>query len=210
MKRMITVFSVTLVITAAAYAQDEMKAKAEAQRGAIGAAVGKERHSVGGGRVREFEKGAIYWSSATGARVVKGDTLKKYQAIGAETGSLGYPVGDERPARDGLSQTFEHGFLRTTATGDVQTEILSGVTLTENSLMISNTSGIRLGIDDGFLTIRDAAAPQTTLTCSCELNPEPFSQRLGFCTVSISKDRKRASCRAQDCNGSCVFEKSSQ
>jgi uncharacterized protein with LGFP repeats len=37
----------------------------------------------------------MYWTSATGARVVKGAIRDKYAALGAQNGFLGYAVTDE-------------------------------------------------------------------------------------------------------------------
>lgn len=209
MKRVLLTLLITLVLTPLAYGKDEMKAKADSLRGTAGAAAGKERSTVRGGRVQEFEKGAIYWSSRTGARFVKSDALAKYKSLGAETGKLGYPVSDERPAPNGgMRQTFEHGFLRTAAAGDLTADILPDVTLTADTLTISPTSSVLLGIDDGFLNIRDMSGPDIQLSCSCEANPSPTSQRLGICNLTISKSRKTATCRNRDCNGSCAFETS--
>jgi hypothetical protein len=82
------------------------------------------------------------------------------------------------------------------------------VTLSESALTIIGTSPVILDIgDDGMLTVREQSALETTLVCSCEKDPSPNSTRLGFCKVSISKSRKTATCKAQDCSGSCVFER---
>jgi hypothetical protein len=197
---------IILGLTPLAYAQDELQSKIKSLGSNIGASVGEERSTAGGGRVQESEKGAIYWSPTTGARLVKSDALAKYKTLGAETGKLGYPVSDERLAGKVMSQTFEHGFLRTTADGGLEAEILSGVMLAEGSLTIGDSSGIILGIDDGFLNIREVSGPDIQLSCSCEANPSPTSQRLGICNLTLSKSRKTATCRNRDCNGSCAFE----
>jgi uncharacterized protein with LGFP repeats len=209
MKRVLLTLLISLALTPLAYGKDEMKAKVDSLRGTVGAAVGAQRSTVRGGRVQEFEKGAIYWSPKTGARFVKSDALAKYKSLGAEKGKLGFPVSDERPvSKGGMRQTFEHGFLRTTAAGDLTADILSGVTLSADTLTISPSSGVLLGIDDGFLNVRDVSGPDIQLSCSCEANPSPTSQRLGICNLTISKSRKTATCRNRDCNGSCVFETS--
>jgi hypothetical protein len=209
MKRVLLTLLIAVVLTPLAYGKDEMKAKADSLRGTAGAAAGKERSTVRGGRVQEMEKGAIYWSPQTGARFVKSDALAKYKSLGAETGKLGYPVSDERlTPSGGMRQTFEHGFLRTTSTGDLTEDILSGVTLSADTLTLSPSSGVLLGIDDGFLNVREVSGPEIQLSCSCEANPSPTSQRLGTCNLTLSKSRKTATCRNRDCNGSCAFETS--
>lgn len=211
MKRVLLTFLITFVLAPLAYGQkDEMKAKVDSLRSTMGATVGEEQHTVRGGRVQEFEKGAIFWSPKTGARVVKSDVLAKYKSLGAEKGKLGFPVSDERSVKKGMSQTFEHGFLRTTTGGDMEEEIIPGATLTQNSLTIADTSRIRLNLDGGVITFQnlELEAPVSGITCSCELPPSPGPQRLGFCTAVISKNRRTATCKVQSCNGTCAFEKS--
>jgi len=75
----------------------------------------------GRGRVARFQRGRIAWTLATGARGVSGPFLERYLQLGAETGSLGYPVSDEQVDRTspfkrlGLppnrQQDFEHGTM---------------------------------------------------------------------------------------------------
>ena len=206
MKRILSTMLITLALAPLAYAQDALQAKIKALGSNIGASVGEERQTAGGGRVQEFEKGAIYWSPTTGAHFVNSDALAKYKTLGAETGKLGYPVTDERLIGKVMSQTFEHGFLRMTADGGLEAEILAGVTIAEGSLTVGNSSGVLIGTDDGFLTVREVNGPDITVSCSCELNPSPTSQRLGICSLSFSKSRKTAFCKNKDCNGSCAFE----
>jgi len=209
MKRILLTLLITLVLAPATYAKDDMQAKVDSLKATLGAAVGKEQKAVRGGRVQEFEQGAIYWSPKTGARLVKSDVLAKYKSLGGEKGKLGYPVSDERSNKKGMSQIFEHGFLRTIAGGDLQEEIIPDGTLTQNSLTISDTSRIRLAIDDGgVVTFQNLFAPLSSITCNCELKPSPDAQRLGFCVAILSKDRKSATCKAQDCKGSCAFQQS--
>ena len=50
----------------------------------------------GRGRYTRFQRGRISWTAATGARVVSGKILERYLQLGAESGSLGYPIGDEQ------------------------------------------------------------------------------------------------------------------
>jgi len=209
MKRVLFTLLITLVLTPLAFG-DGMKTKVDSLRPTLGTAVGKERSAARGGRVQEFEKGAIYWSPKTGAHLVKSDVLTKYKSLGAEKGKLGYPVGDERSNKKGMRQTFEHGFLRTTGGGDLTADILGTATLTEGTVTLGPSSGVLMGIDDGTLTIRETSGPDIVLSCSCEQNPQPFSQRLGICTLTISKSRKTATCRTKDCNGTCGFESTSK
>ncbi|MGZ4657967.1 MAG: hypothetical protein ACXVGE_13670 [Blastococcus sp.] len=67
-----------------------------------------------------YANGWIYWSPATGARVVRGGIGGSWIAGGAERGSLGYPLTSEAHTADskGFVQQFEHGSIYwTSATG---------------------------------------------------------------------------------------------
>jgi LGFP repeat-containing protein len=206
MQRILSTVLMALVLAPLAYAQDAMQSKIKSVRANLGAAAGEERSTVRNGRVQDFEKGSIYWTAENGARFVTGDVLAKYKDLGAEGGALGYPVSEERSTPEGIRQTFEHGFIRTTRTGEVQVKILDGATLSENSLTIAEIGRIKLAVDDsGLLVFQVVKAPQTFLSCACQLKPSPDAQRLGFCTVTLSKDKKMATCKPQDCNGSCEF-----
>ncbi|MCZ2829738.1 N-acetylmuramoyl-L-alanine amidase [Modestobacter sp. VKM Ac-2986] len=83
------------------------------ERGALGYPV---RDAVtglaGGGSFQDFERGSVYWSPGTGARVVMAGALKeKWGTTGWEGGRLGYPVGDQTPLRGGAAQfvAFQRG-----------------------------------------------------------------------------------------------------
>ena len=75
----------------------------------------------GRGRSSTFQRGRISWSAQTGARAVTGAILERYLQLGAESGSLGYPVADEEVDRNspfkrigmppGRRQRFERGVL---------------------------------------------------------------------------------------------------
>jgi subtilisin family serine protease len=70
---------------------------------------------VGNGRdngiYRDYERGTIYWSPATGAHINAGGIRSVYAAQGWENGFLGYPTTDEvRGLRDGGAyQSFQGG-----------------------------------------------------------------------------------------------------
>lgn len=213
MKRSFITVLVTLVFTSITYAQDAMQKRVDSLGSTLGAAVGQERRVSGGGRVREFEKGAIFWTRKTGARFVGGSALEKYKELGGESGALGYPVGDESATKDGLRQTFEHGFITTSRTGDVEATILPGATLTESALTVATASPVVLSVDldDGFLVFRTEKGPPVLLSCACEQRqPDPGSgsQRAGICAVEIKDKGQGASCKPLDnsCGGPCEFE----
>ncbi|SDC06033.1 Uncharacterized conserved protein, contains LGFP repeats [Geodermatophilus telluris] len=75
------------------------------------------------GRVQQFENGAVYWSAATGARVVRGDIATAYAAAGGVTGPLGLPTAEATatgPGGTGRVQTFQGGSVLWTATDGAQ------------------------------------------------------------------------------------------
>lgn len=68
------------------------------------------------GRFQEFAgkdkwRTAIYWSPTTGAQLVKGVIGETWGKNGWETGKLGYPVGEEHKAEDGIVQKFQRGSI---------------------------------------------------------------------------------------------------
>jgi uncharacterized protein with LGFP repeats len=75
----------------------------------LGAPTGPEV-SVAGGAMRTYERGNIYWSGATGAHVVWGAILAKYQSLGGPA-SIGFPTTDEVGVAGGAQSTFTGGSL---------------------------------------------------------------------------------------------------
>lgn len=80
---------------------------------ALGAPTGAEAVAGGGGRWRPFTNGLIYWSVATGPRVLHGEIAKKYLRLGGTNGFLGRPLGDvEWAAAPGAHQAiFQGGWI---------------------------------------------------------------------------------------------------
>jgi SpoIID/LytB domain protein len=78
--------------------------------GLLGPAVGPESDAVGG-RYRSYQRGAIYWSAATGAAEVHGAVLDKYAQLHWEWGLLGFPATDELGTPDGVGRfnAFQRG-----------------------------------------------------------------------------------------------------
>ncbi len=67
--------------------------------------------AVKGGAKAELQGGAIYWSSATGAHVVRGQILARWRQLGGETGRLGYPTGDDTAVSGGYVTAFRNGTI---------------------------------------------------------------------------------------------------
>ena len=207
MRKTVMTLMILLVAASGAFAKDEMQARVDALKQGLGKQVGQERRPAAGGRAWDFEKGSVFWSDKSGARLVSGNVLKKYKEIGAEGGDLGYPVTDERPAAEGVQQTFEHGFITANRTGDTSVEILAGVNITEGSLVVTGTNPPILGIDnDGTLFVRGDGNVEAVLRCSCvKAKDQKFSTR-GSCLAQVQGDT--ATCvPAPACEGgSCAFE----
>jgi hypothetical protein len=62
----------------------------------LGATAYGESPAPGGGSFQRYQRGRISWSPTTGAHALTGPLLEKYLQLGAEAGSLGYPVSDEQ------------------------------------------------------------------------------------------------------------------
>lgn len=75
----------------------------------------------GRGRYGRFQRGRLSWGPETGAHAVTGTFAERYEQLGAERGSLGYPLADAQIERTspfkrfgmtpGRRQEFEHGTL---------------------------------------------------------------------------------------------------
>jgi hypothetical protein len=63
------------------------------------------------GAYNHFEDGSIYWSPATGARVVRGSIRAAWAAQGWENGPLGFPTSDEFATETGARSDFPGGSL---------------------------------------------------------------------------------------------------
>jgi len=80
--------------------------------GVLGYPVTDERTTPDGtGRYNHLQGGSIYWTPSTGAHTVQGAIRDSWAAQGWETGSLGYPISDERAVAGGRQSDFEGGSL---------------------------------------------------------------------------------------------------
>jgi uncharacterized protein with LGFP repeats len=72
---------------------------------------------VAGARMNTFQGGNIYWSPSTGAHVVYGAILARYESIGGPTSFLGLATSDELQYGNGRISFFQHGYIVWTPSG---------------------------------------------------------------------------------------------
>jgi uncharacterized protein with LGFP repeats len=65
----------------------------------------------GTGVLVHLQGGVIYWSARTGAHVVRGAILDRWRSLGAQTGVLGYPTGDDVAVPGGFRTDFAGGSI---------------------------------------------------------------------------------------------------
>jgi uncharacterized protein with LGFP repeats len=63
----------------------------------------------GTGALVRLQGGVVYWSARTGAHVVRGAILERWRQLGAQTGPLGYPTGDDVAVPGGFRTDFAGG-----------------------------------------------------------------------------------------------------
>ena len=103
--------------------QGDIKAKYDAVNGQalLGRCLAGELSTPDGvGRFNHFQNGSIYWSPTTGAHEVHGPIRAKWESLGWERSTLGYPVRGEYAVTGGRESEFQRGFItRDTTTGAV-------------------------------------------------------------------------------------------
>jgi hypothetical protein len=90
----------------------------------LGFPVADDGGTAGGrGALVRLQRGAIYWSSSTGAHVVRGRILTHWLGTGGPTGRLGFPVTDHTalPDRTGWQVRFQRGTLTERPDGRIRT-----------------------------------------------------------------------------------------
>ncbi len=83
-----------------------------AERGRLGFPVTSEQPlPVKSGAFNHFQGGSVYWSPATGARMVVGAIRDRWAGLGWENSALGFPVTDEYPVAGGARSDFSGGSI---------------------------------------------------------------------------------------------------
>jgi hypothetical protein len=115
-----------------------------ADLGGSGSALGSTTTAVtaaagGTGFVRQFQNGVIGWNVLTGAHVLHGPILTRWNELGADKGFLGFPTTDVTPGNDvraeGCFAHFEGGSIYwappplTIVTGVLTTSVISAASM---------------------------------------------------------------------------------
>ncbi len=169
----------------------------------IGSPEGGEQAAAGGGRVRLYSNGAIYWSKGTGAHTVLGAALQKYREAGGEAGELGYPVSDDAAVEGGGREVvFQHGIITVDASGGAASvRRLPWVTFTPDGAVLSGgAKAVQKTANTALLVPRPQDGQNGEVTFSCGCN----SQRIGNCTVVIKRGNT-VQCTRGTCTNSCTI-----
>jgi hypothetical protein len=67
--------------------------------------------TITGGAFNHFAGGSIYWSPSSGAHLIKGDIRNKWEQLGWEKSSLGFPTTDETAVTGGAFNHFTNGSI---------------------------------------------------------------------------------------------------
>ncbi len=76
-----------------------------------------------------FDKGALYWSPASGAEPVTGSIYEAWGKLGFERGALGLPTSGEIQEPQWIVQNFQHGTLNFDRQNGTVTRVIDGVAL---------------------------------------------------------------------------------
>ena len=92
---------------------DDKYAELGGQAGPLGEPIGPDDAAADQGRRRRCKAGSIVWHPLVGAHAVLGAIHDKWEALGLDTGFLGYPTADTTTAADGagLCCSFQGGVI---------------------------------------------------------------------------------------------------
>ncbi|GAB5899734.1 N-acetylmuramoyl-L-alanine amidase [Mycolicibacterium mageritense] len=95
--------------------------------GLLGNPTSPEAAAAGDARYATFEKGALYWSPASGAEPVTGAIYEAWGSLGFERGVLGLPTSGEIQEPQWIVQNFQHGTLNFDREKGTVTRVIDGV-----------------------------------------------------------------------------------
>jgi uncharacterized protein with LGFP repeats len=94
---------------------------------ALGAPTSPESPGMGATRYVIFEKGAMYWSPASGAQPVTGAIYAAWGSLGYEQSALGLPTSAEIQEPEWVGQNFQHGTLNMDRGSRAVVSVIDGV-----------------------------------------------------------------------------------
>lgn len=94
---------------------------------ALGAPKSPESQGAGSTRYVIFDKGAMYWSPASGAQPVTGSLYSAWGALGYEHSALGLPTSAEIQEPEWIAQNFQHGTLNLDRRSRTVTSVIDGI-----------------------------------------------------------------------------------
>lgn len=94
---------------------------------ALGAPVSPESQGEGATRYVIFQKGAMYWSAASGAQPVTGAIYAAWGTLGYEHSALGLPTSAEIAEPEWVVQNFQHGTLNMDRGNRTVVSVIDGV-----------------------------------------------------------------------------------
>jgi len=119
----------------------------------LGPALGPVRTGlITGGAYRQYQRGVVVYSPATGAQVSRGAIRAAYAKVGYEKGRLGYPTTGEMSTAAGTYQLYQGGTIAWTAQGGAHVVVgairtkwqaTGGVTGALGAPMSDETTGLR-------------------------------------------------------------------
>ena len=98
-------------------------------KGPLGAPASPETPGYGAARYVTFDRGAIYWSPASGAEPVMGVLYDAWAALGFERSALGLPTSALIQEPQWVVQNFQHGTLNLDRLDGTVTRVMDGVAL---------------------------------------------------------------------------------
>ena len=95
----------------------------------LGGPTSPEASGEGPARYVTFERGAVYWSPASGAEPITGEIYRAWGSLGFERGALGLPTSGEIQEPQWIVQNFQHGTLNFDREKGTVTRVIDGVPL---------------------------------------------------------------------------------